>query len=267
MKTWWQVRISGEEEVYAAQAAHAVFFITDRVESLMSRFREDSEIACIAQLPPGGRQRISHDVFECLSLALEIQGATKGAFDVAASLGNVGNGGPGWSLDDSSHVLVIGEAPLRIDLGAIAKGFALDKMAEELEEWGLNRFLLMSSGSSILAGDPPLGEEGWSVRLGGNADVGEVKLRRMALGTSGFAMKGSHIVNPATREPSSRYERSWAVAASAAEADALSTSWMNMEWDDIVHCCMARKAGACVLDPGGQIRESGLSGLLKRNTA
>jgi thiamine biosynthesis lipoprotein ApbE len=80
-------------------------------------------------------------------------------------------------------------------------------------------------------------------------------------------MRGAHILNPSTGVPSSRYERSWAIAATAAEADALSTSWMNMEWDSIVRCCESRNAGACVLDPVEGAREAGLSGLLKRNTA
>jgi thiamine biosynthesis lipoprotein len=267
MNTWWQVRVSGEEETYVAQAAQAAFAITDRLESLMSRFRDDSEIACIAKLPAGGRQRVSRDVFDCLSLALEIQGATNGAFDIAASIGTSNVPGPGWSLDEQALEVVIGATPRRMDLGAIAKGFALDRMSEELEVWGLHRFLLMSSGSSILAGDSPVGSEGWAVRLGENGEMGEVSLTRKALGTSGFSMRGAHILNPSTGIPSSRYERSWAIAATAAEADALSTSWMNMEWDSIVRCCESRNAGACVLDPVEGAREAGLSGLLKRNTA
>lgn len=267
MNTWWQVRVSGEEAIYAAQAAQAAFVITDRMESLMSRFRDDSEITAIAGLSTGGRLRISKEVYDCLSLALEMQTMTGGAFDVCALMGSPLKISPGWSLDASVHDLIVNEAPCRMDLGAIAKGFTLDRMAEELKVWGIDRFLLMSSGSSILAGDPPIGASGWAIRLGDTEGVGGVSLSRMAVGTSGFEMKGAHIVDPTTGRASTRYERSWAFAPSAAEADALSTSWMNMEWGAIGKCCEEHYAGACVVDRALGILKAGLSGLLETNPA
>jgi FAD:protein FMN transferase len=267
MNTWWQVRISGEDSTYAAQAAQAAYAVADRMESLMSRFRDDSEITAISGIPVGGRLRLSREVFDCLSLALEIQSSTNGAFDVCASMGVTAETKPRWVLDQHSLEVEIGSSICSVDLGAIAKGFALDRMGEELREWGVDRFLLMSSGSSILAGNPPEGIGGWAVRLGDKEDVGEVSLCNQALGTSGFSMRGAHIVDPITGMPSSRYERSWALADSAAEADALSTSWMNMDWDAIVRCCEARGTGACVLDRSLGARQTGLSGLLKRHPA
>jgi thiamine biosynthesis lipoprotein len=267
MNTWWQVRISGGEESYAAQAAQAAFAVTDHMERLMSRFRDDSEISAISKLESGARIRLSREVFDCLSLALEIQTMTAGAFDVCALMGSSLKISPGWSLDALVHDLIVNEAPCRMDLGAIAKGFTLDRMAEELKVWGIDRFLMMSSGSSILAGDPPIGASGWAVRLGDTEGVGGVSLSRMAVGTSGFEMKGAHIVDPTTGRASTRYERSWAFAPSAAEADALSTSWMNMEWGAIGKCCEERHAGACVVDRSLGILKAGLSGLLKTNPA
>ena len=267
MNTWWQVRVSGEEAIYAAQAAQAAFVITDRMESLMSRFRDDSEITAISGLPTGGRHHLSKEVYDCLSLALETQAMTGGAFDVCALMGSPLKMSPRWSLDASVHDLIVNEAPCRMDLGAIAKGFTLDRMAEELKVWGIDRFLLMSSGSSILAGEPPVGASGWAVRLGDTEGVGGVSLSRMAVGTSGFEMKGAHIVDPATGRASTRYERSWAFAPLAAEADALSTSWMNMEWRAIRKYCEERDAGACVVDRAMGILQAGLSGLLKTNPA
>ena len=264
MSTWWQVRICGGDAVYAAQAAQAAFAVTDRMESLMSRFRDESEISAIARLPVGGRQRISKEVFDCLFLALEMQTLTGGAFDVSASLGSPRGSGqddrPRWHLHALPMEVVVDSAPCPLDLGAIAKGFTLDQMAHEMGEWGIDSFLLMSSGSSILAGSPPQGEKGWRVRLGeGNNDgVPEVLLAKGGIGPSGSTMKGDHIIDPTTGISANRHLRSWAMSDSAAEADALSTAWMNMEWDQITDCCGRRTlAGAVVLDSEGKMQFTG----------
>lgn len=258
MSTWWQVRISGGEAMYASQAAQAAFAVTDRMERLMSRFRDDSEISAIAGLPDGGRRRIPKELFDCLFLASEMEALTSGAFDVRAAAGISREALPRWRLEASELEILVDSAPCRLDLGAIAKGFTLDRMAEELAEWEIPSFLLMSSGSSILAGDPPSGEDGWRVRLGDGEAAREVLLVRRAIGTSGTEMRGSHIIDAATGHASCRHRRSWAISGSAAEADAFSTAWMNMEWEEIGECCARRPdIGAVLLDHGRGMRFAG----------
>lgn len=213
--------------------------------------------------------RISKEVFDCLFLARQVESLTDGAFDVCASAGlprrnrNAQGDAPGWHLDAPLMGIVVDSAACRLDLGAIAKGFTLDRMADEMGEWGIESFLLMSSGSSILAGAPPRGEQGWKVRLGGGdgealeggGGAPEVLLARGGIGTSGSSMRGDHLLDPSTGTPSSRYLRSWALSDSAAEADALSTAWMNMDWDQISACCRGRASvGAVILSREGELR-------------
>lgn len=258
MSTWWQVRISGGEETYAAQAAQAAFAVTDRMERLMSRFRDDSEISAIAVLPLGGRRRISKEVFDCLSLAKEMEKITEGSFDIRATPGISKGDLPQWSLEATTLEIIADSGRCRLDLGAIAKGFTLDRMAEELTEWDIPSYLLMSSGSSILAGDPPADEEGWRVCLGEGEERREVLLAGRAVGTSGTEMRGGHIIDSSTGTPSCRHRRSWAFSPSAAEADALSTAWMNMDWHQISGCCTQRPdIGAVIHEYGGEMRFAG----------
>lgn len=258
MSTWWQVRISGGEAMYAAQAAQAAFAVADRMERLMSRFRDDSEISAIAGLPDGGRRRIPKELFDCLFLAREMEALTGGAFDIRTAAGISRDALPRWRLEAAEREILVDSGSCRLDLGAIAKGFTLDRMAEELAEWEISSCLLMSSGSSILAGDPPSGEEGWRVRLGEGEVAREVLLAGRAIGTSGTAMRGSHIIDSATGDASCRHCRSWAMSGSAAEADALSTAWMNMDWDQIAECCARRPdIGAVIIDHGGETRSAG----------
>jgi len=260
MSTWWQFRISGEEESYSAQAAQAVFAVTDRMERLMSRFRDDSEISAIARLSCGGRFRLSRDVFDCLKLSKEMEKATGGSFDIRAAAGVFKGDLPHWSLDETTLEFVADSGQCRLDLGAIAKGFTLDRMAEELADWKISSYLLMSSGSSILAGQAPVDQKGWRVRLGEGEEVREVLLSGRAVGTSGTEMRGSHIINSATGIPSCLHRRSWAFSDSAAVADALSTAWMNMEWHQITGCCAQfPDIGAVILGPCGEMRFAGLA--------
>lgn len=243
MSTWWEIRIAAQEPAYAAQAAQAAFAITDQLERLLSRFRADSEIAMIGALQKGDRLRLSEPVFECLRLAQEIEGSTFGAFNVGILRpeGKL----PCWRLHQQSFEFEALSAPCMLDLGAIGKGFALDRMAMELGDWGVESFLLLGSTSSILAGEAPPGDEGWPVRIG----TSQRMLRHRAVGTSGAAMRGQHILDPATGAPSCRYERTWALSKSAARADAYSTAWMNMSWEQIAQLCMSRPdLEALVLD-------------------
>lgn len=258
MSTWWQIRISGGQESYAAQAAQAAFGVTDRMERLMSRFRDDSEIAAISRLDSGGRLRLSREVFDCLSLAAEMKEFTGGSFDIRAAAGIPSGDLPGWRLDETTLEIIADSGACRLDLGAIAKGFTLDLMAVELADWEISSYLLMSSGSSILAGDPPADQKGWRVRLGEGEGAREVLLAGRAVGTSGTEMRGAHIIDSATGNPSCRHRRSWAFSGSAAEADALSTAWMNMDWNQINACCAQRpEIGGVILDHGGGMRFAG----------
>ena len=59
---------------------------------------------------------------------------------------------PGRLLMDPERFTVrVQDGPVALDLGAIGKGFALDRMAEELEAWDVPRALLIAGGSSVLA--------------------------------------------------------------------------------------------------------------------
>ena len=226
MATEFQVRLATEDAGYAAQAARAAFDEADRLENLLSRFREHSEISALARLAPGEALRLSEPTFACLAIAQEMERVTRRAFSVAAAARRTQKVAPVWSLDAKAFSIRCGAGRLDFDLGAIGKGFALDRMASELAEWDCPAFLLVAGGSSILAGDAPPDAAGWSVGLGDDNSGPRYSLKRCALSGSGVAVKGQHILDPRTGEPASRKSRAWAVTATAAESDALSTAAM-----------------------------------------
>ena len=234
MATQFQVRIAGEEKTYAAQTAQAAFALADELESRLSRFRANSEISQIAQLLPGDKLRLSEPVFACLRLAQRLEFATRGAFSLTASALRNQPTKPLWALVENEFTLRCDSGRLEFDLGAIGKGFALDRMAEVLREWDCRAFLLVAGGSSILAGDAPTETLGWDCGLGENNSARRHWLANGSLSGSGLAVKGEHIFDPRTGLACSRRHRAWALTTSAAESDALSTACMILDETEIL---------------------------------
>lgn len=234
MATQFQVRIAGEEKAYAGQAAQAAFALTDELESKLSRFRANSEISQIAQMAVGDKLRLTEPVFACLNIAQKIEFATRGAFSVTAAALKTQPTKPLWSLVEKEFSIRCDSGRLEFDLGAIGKGFALDRMAEVLREWDCPAFMLVAGGSSILAGNAPAETSGWSCGLGENNSTRRHWLKNISMSGSGLAVKGGHIFDPRTGLPNSRRNRAWALATSAAESDALSTACMILTEPEIL---------------------------------
>ena len=233
MATNFQVRIAGEEETYAAQAAQAALALADNLESKLSRFRANSEISEIAQLAVGEALRLTEPVFACLRLAQKMEIATRGAFSVTAAALKTQPTKPLWSLVENEFSIRCDSGRLEFDLGAIGKGFALDRMAEVLREWSCPAFLLIAGGSSILTGEAPPEMTGWSCGLGDDHSPHRYSLKHCSLSGSGLAVKGKHILDPRTGSQSALRNRVWALTETAAESDALSTAGMILRESEI----------------------------------
>ncbi len=257
MATQFQVRIAGEEKTYAAQAAQAVFAVADALESRLSRFRADSEITQLAQLAPGETQRVSEPVFAVLELAKKMEVATHGAFSAAAAALQSQFAPPQWTLLKAPFAIRCDRGKLEFDLGAIGKGFALDRMAAGLREWSCPAFLLVAGGSSILAGAAPLGTAGWSCGLGDDNSPQRYWLKNASLSGSGLAVRGQHILDPRTGEPAARRNRVWALTETAAESDALSTAAMILSETEIAAVAGGNPRWLVLLQEAGQWRHLG----------
>jgi len=257
MATQFQVRIADEEKTYAAQTAQAAFALTDQLESLLSRFRADSDVSHIAQLAPGEKLRVSEPVFACLAIAKKMEEVTRGAFAVTAAALQTQAAQPQWTLLKESLSIRCDSGKLEFDLGAIGKGFALDRMAEVLREWGCPAFLLVAGGSSILAGDAPAGTAGWSCGLGDDHSPRRYWLKNVSLSGSGLAVKGKHILDPRTGRPAQRQNRAWALTETAAESDALSTACMVLDEPEIAVMLATDKTWLVFLDDNDAVRHFG----------
>jgi FAD:protein FMN transferase len=264
MATFFEVRIADQDRAYAAQAAQAAIDLVDKLESHLSRFRTNSEIAQIVRLEPGEKMRLSEPAFACLEIAKRIESSTRGAFSVTAAALRTQTSLPVWTLLPRESSIRCENGKLQFDLGAIGKGFALDRMAELLRNWDCPAYLLVAGGSSILAGDAPDGTSGWSCGLGDDNASQRFMLTHTSLSGSGLAVKGEHIIDPRTGQPALRKDRAWALADTAAESDALSTACMVLGESELGEVAALDATWLFLLDVGGDTKPIGTRALPPR---
>ncbi|MFC1738257.1 FAD:protein FMN transferase [Planctomycetota bacterium] len=262
MATTFEIIIQYEDKHYARQAAFAAFEELDRLEQQLSRFIENSDISQINKLASGIPLMIDLDTFECLQLCSQMYVETSGAFDI--TIGSLydcwlddGNklheptesdldsarqcaGLELLKLDEAEHSVQLVKSGVQIDLGGFGKGYALDRLAELLRQWSIDKALLKAASSSVLAIEGPAGMNGWPVTLSNPSNCNQLFARldfkNRALGGSGL-QKGRHIIDPRTACPVGDKTAAWACAVSAATADALSTAFMVMSIDEIEQYC------------------------------
>jgi thiamine biosynthesis lipoprotein len=257
MATFFQVRLAAEEQSYAADAARAAFDLLDHLEGLLSRFRENSDISAIGGLVPGEKLRVAEPTFSCLETAREMEAATAGVFSVTAAALRTQAVPPQWSLSRNDLSVQCDAGRLEFDLGAIGKGFALDRMAQELADWDCPSFLLSAGGSSVLVGAPPPGKPGWSVGLSDDAASRRFWLHHCSLSGSGVAVKGEHILDPRSGKSARQRSRAWALAPEAAKSDALSTACMLLSEKEIAERLSDRTEWLAFIWQDGEWRHYG----------
>ena len=253
MATVFEVHGTHPDAQYAAQAAQAAFDLAGRLERELSRFLPNSDIGRVSHLAAGERTLVSPSTMECLVIARHVFELTGGAFDVS-----IGTGLESLELDPDAFLVRATRGGVQIDLGGIGKGYAVDLMAERLEEWGIERALVHGGFSSVLTLEAPPDRDGWPLTLsdpGASSRVlARLSVRQTALGASGLR-KGDHIVDPRTGEPARGRRAAWVAvprpaaagaeartdgghrAAAAAVADALTTAFMLLGTGEIEALC------------------------------
>jgi thiamine biosynthesis lipoprotein len=235
------------------RAPAIVFAEISRLEGMLSKYRPDSEVS---RLNKDGRVKASPEMFYILEKSVGFWELSGGAFDIT-----VGPLMDIWGFSDKnfrkpsdaqvkealqligSNKIILNKQDyvvkfmlpgMKIDLGAIAKGFAVDCAVKKIKDAGITSCLI-NAGGQIYA----LGEKSgkpWKVAIRsprGQGFTGYLELKDKAVSTSGdyeqyFEKDGrrfSHIMNPRTGYPEdSGVISATVIADDGLTADALSTS-------------------------------------------
>jgi thiamine biosynthesis lipoprotein len=223
-----------------------------RLDEILSNFDPDSPLSRFNQQAGKGKTSLPPELHEILAIARQFSIMTSGDFDVtvgplmelwrdSSSLGRLPDrdtlskmlGRVGYEklkLYDHRQAELL-QPGMKIDLGGIGKGYAVDLVANRVKAAGVNAALINFGGSSIYALGTPPGEQGWEIGLQGTHGRlrGVIYLRDMALSTSGsmgkfFTVGGKrygHLIDPKSGMPVTEPRMATIVAASATTAEAL----------------------------------------------
>lgn len=225
MGTLFSVTLYAETEQNAEAAAHAAFEEVEAVNQIFSDYELNSEINQLTRhISVGESYKISDPLAEVWDYANRFSHLTEGAFDVtvgplsklwrrafrrqqfptkaavSSALEHVGYAK--IDLHPSRNEVSFKDGLMKLDFGAIAKGYALDRMAWRLRKEGIHQFLC-DGGGDLLLNDPPPGQKGWRVELPSGK---KLKLANCGIATSGDQYKYlewegkrySHIIDPRT---------------------------------------------------------------------
>jgi FAD:protein FMN transferase len=285
MGTVAELGVVHRDERYAQGAIDAAIAALRRVEGVMTRFRDDSEVGRANLAAARGPVPVGPETAEVLTAALAWAEASEGAFDPtlggAVRLWDVGHRSrPPAPAEVRRHavsglyralelgrragepVVVYHDPAISLDLGGIAKGYGVDQAVAALRDWGVTSALVNVGGDLYALGENAAGEP-WDVGVRDPRDpnglAARFRISDRAVATSGdyqhyFEHGGRryhHLLDPRTGAPRLTPARTVTVAADrCVMADAAGTAVFGQDRE------AARRMIASV-DPGATLMHMG----------
>jgi FAD:protein FMN transferase len=228
-------------EAYGSDAARLPRMLADaldevdRIDRLMSHYKADSAISRINRDAARHPVSVEPELFDFIAEAMRYHRESNGAFDITVgplmkAWGFFRGEGrvPGDAelaaarrvvgvarvrLDPGARTIAFDAPGVELDLGGIAKGYAVDRAAGILRQRGVHAALITAGGSTIYGLGAPPGVDGWEVTVEDPVDRGRiafgVRLRDRALSVAGSSERSfesagviySHIMDPRTGRP------------------------------------------------------------------
>jgi FAD:protein FMN transferase len=257
MATRFELWLAADDPARLRAAGEEALAEIERAEAQLSRYRPTSEIAGINARAGGEAVRVDARVLHLLARCADISRLTEGAFDVTVgpllrAWGFVGGRGAlptaedrerarslvgmdKVEIDEAAGTARLARAGMELDLGAVGKGYAVDRAVSVLEEHGVRCALLHGGTSSVHVIGTPIGGDAWPVAWhvpGGRDEVRPLDPDRPALSVSAphgkgfFAADGwrGHVLDPARGEPARAASSACVVGRSSLLCDGLSTA-------------------------------------------
>src|SRR5262245_28422035 len=231
----YAVVVYGRDLVRLRQAAAAALDEVDRIDRLMSNYKNDSELSRVNREAAKAPVKVDPELFDFIAECLRYSRESEGAFDIT-----VGPLMKAWGffrgegrmpseaelaearsrvgyrrviLNQKDGTIFFDRAGVELDLGGIAKGYAADRAVAVLKRYGVTSALLSAGGSTIYALGSPPGKPAWEIEVQDPVErdkiATRVRLKDRALSVSGsyekfFELNGarySHVMDPRTGRP------------------------------------------------------------------
>ncbi len=264
MGTFARVLVVADSRDVGQECIRAAMAEIRKIDELMSDYKKDSEISRVNAGAANEPVKVSGPTFEVLQRSIEFSELTDGAFDttvgplmdlfrrakqegdaptperIAEAKSKVGF--EKLILDSENQTVQFAVEGMRLDLGGIAKGYAIDKAIEAARGAGAHGAMVDIGGDIRCFGSPPEGREHWLIAVqdpnpdvkknGANGLLFTLKITNAAVTTSGdyrqYIMidgkRQSHIMNRRTGKSAKGLSSVTIIADNATEADALATS-------------------------------------------
>lgn len=288
MGSRFEIMLAGEDGEHLLSAGNRALAEIQAVERQISHTIPESDIARVNAEAAAAPVPVAPAVFALLEQARRLAGETEGAFDVTAGAllrcwgffmgkgrlpaqAEIDNALArcGWEhvhLDPAERTVSFDVDGVALQLGALGKGYALDRAAAVLRRAGVAIALAHGGGSSIVALGKPPDERGWGVGFtdprASEERLGVIVLRDRALSVSGvqerfFMSEGrryGHILDPRTGLPAEGVLAAGAIAGTGAETEALSTAFVVLGAAGARRYCAGHAdVGAVLLPDSGEL--------------
>lgn len=253
MGTVLEITLVVHDEVRGRALLDELFDLAGRLDTMLSRHASDSALSRLNAAAGDGPQVVPGPVRELLTRSLEYSALTDGSFDVTVgplvalwtraarrdrpptdeeiAAARLGVGASRVRIAADGRV-ALDRPEVQVDLGGIAKGYAIDRMREVLAGHGVRNALLNFGQSSVWALGQPLDADAWRLLVRGPGDslLGVMALRDRALSVSGSlgqwveigGERFGHVLDPRTGQALRRRRQALVLGDDATRAEALS---------------------------------------------
>ena len=254
MGTVFEIAAYDNSSEHAANAIEKAFQEVVRLDDLMSNYKPESALSKLNGSGHFHEEEVPSDLYRVIAQAMQFSRLSDGKFDISvAPLVNLwkaalrGESTPSRAQEEEARNCVGYEkieltppdrisfrsSCLQLDLGAIGKGYAVDRAAEVLHSLGIHDAVVNGGGSTIFAMGAPPGQKGWLIHLRdpSNKVDPQVLLKDESVSTSeqtGPSLLGNdspgHIIDPDTGVPLKTEFAVSVVSKTATDSDGLSTT-------------------------------------------
>lgn len=255
------VEVWSDDADRAHEGIEAAMQEMHRIDRLMSPYKEDSELSRVNREAADHPVKISRELFDLIERSLYFSRISDGAFDITfSSVGylydyrkgvapgdaEIAKALPGinyrhLTLDQDNSTIYFTYRGTRIDLGGIAKGYAVDNCIALLAAMGFHQALVTAGGDSRILGDKRGRPWLTGIRDPRQKDASAVviPLSDAAISTSGdyerfFERDGvryHHILNPKTGKSATETRSATVIGPDATTTDGLSTTLFVLGWE------------------------------------